>query len=151
MTCHDNKDTLHKVMVNLYGVEGIGKTGTLLELIELIKNDSSFKLTETHKINQTDISLIGNYKGKMVGVLTADDPVCHAEVAVFLDNCLRHNCKVIFVASRTRGYIYDTELDFANTYGYTFIKTSPLCICNSTSQNYKPLHLLFAEMLESVI
>ena len=143
----------NKALINLFGIGGIGKTATLTALYSLILQSSSFRLIKYCQISQTDLHVICEYEGKVVGIITMGDPGCEGEVETFLNLCTTHSCDRIFTASRTYGNIYNMVKAFANVNGYTFIETSPLYMRfpNAYNGNFDFLHKIFAYILLKLI
>ena len=143
----------HPVLINVFGVSSIGKSSTLAALFQLVKQSPTFQQIDYNQFNSTDFSVIFNYKGKRIGIITMGDSGCEDEVQNFLDECKSNFCTRIFTASRTRGEIFGEVINFANTNGYIFIETSPLYMRfpNGYNGDFKFMHEAFAELLEKLI
>lgn len=101
----------------IVGRGSVGKTKTLNILIELLDAATNKKPTTIEKVNKDDFRVvISDYKGCTIGICTPGDNSQELKA-----NCIffeKHNCDIIFTATRTRGKSKDVFYKYSEKNGY---------------------------------
>ena len=97
---------MKKTIVALYGSSGRGKSTALKKFIHQLKKNKNFdfiKLDDDYSNEKHDIVAIFDYNGIKIGISTAGD--IKKIIKNRVETCLikKHDCKIIFTASRTKG------------------------------------------------
>lgn len=89
-------------IIALYGRSNTGKTGTLKQLIDKMRN-SNFKDIGEYKIQEAedDLCCVLEYLGKKIGITTLGDGTDVLEDA--FDFMTRYNCDLYICATHTKG------------------------------------------------
>lgn len=113
-----------KYIICNYAKANWGKTETLLEVIEILKNSENFDSNQYKFINEKhdtgeDKWCHFKVKGKPVVISTLGDP--YSPQLEWLTDAAETEAKVIVTASRTRGVTLNHVYSVANKYGYDVI------------------------------
>ena len=117
-----------KMLIDVYGIGSIDKSGVLSRLIAKLKESNGYQQFQENRSSDAVLWVIGRYNARIIGIMTNGESVCENNLDVFLEECLKNSCDVIYTASRTYGKIYNKVKEFAINNDYTFIETSPLYI-----------------------
>lgn len=142
-----------KNLIVLRGVTAHGKSSTLNLLRQRLESDPNYKIikSEPHPNGYDWISIVEGSLGK-VGIITFGDPGTEEHVGGILQEMLANGVNIIFVASRTRGGVWEVLNSFAVEFGFNLIQTAPLY--SQTADNtslVESLNSTMAEMLYSMI
>lgn len=142
-----------KSLIVLRGATLQGKTSTLNLLQELLLADSRCKVVKSQPHpNGSDQAVIVSAPAGKVGIITFGDPGTEDHVNGLLNDMDAEGVTIIFAASRTRGCVWNLLNDFADTYGYNLISTSPLHSCDAGNQILiEILNTAESTMLASII
>ncbi|WP_311351567.1 hypothetical protein [Aggregatibacter segnis] len=96
---------MKKTIVALYGSSSRGKSTALKTFIHQLKKNKNFdfvKLDDNYSNEKYDIVAIFDYNGIKIGISTAGD--IKEIIKKRVETCLikKHDCKIIFTASRSR-------------------------------------------------
>lgn len=142
-----------KSLIVLRGTSGQGKTSTLNLLRQHLEDDPNYRIVESepHSNGYDWMSIVDGPWGK-VGIITFGDPGTEDHVGGVLNKMLNEGVGIIFVASRTRGGVWDTLHSFAKANSFEIIYTSPLHYEGGSDRVLiKTLNLVQVNMLGSMI
>ena len=102
---------MKKTIVALYGSSGRGKSTALKKFINQLKKNKNFdfiKLDDDYSNEKHDIVAIFDCNGIKIWISTAGD--IKEIIKKRVEKCLikKHDCKIIFTASRTKGETVST-------------------------------------------
>lgn len=106
-----------------------GKTETLKELIELLKNEKDEFILNEEDPNGKDIFVILEWNNRKIGIITQGDPGAEWHVKECLNKCLEFDTDYIVAASRTRNTpdsVYNILWNFINDHKAKGVETSTL-------------------------
>lgn len=106
--------------------ENKGKTSTLNFLIDKIKKQPNCSiLPSSYHFGGNDNVFIAKIGNDTIGVITAGDPGYENDVEKILNESNSPKCDLVFVASRTKGKIYETIWAFGQNNNIKIFETSP--------------------------
>lgn len=106
-----------------------GKTETLKELIELLKNENGEFIINEKDPNGKDFFAILEWNDRKIGIITQGDPGTEWHVKECLSKCIENNVDFIVAASRTRytpDSVYNLLWNFIHDHNAKGIETSTI-------------------------
>lgn len=106
-----------------------GKTETLNELIELLKNENSEFILNEEDPKGKDIFVILSWNDRKIGIITQGDSGSEWHVNDCLKKCVENNVEFIVAASRTRytpDSVYNLLWNFIHDHNAKGIETSTI-------------------------
>lgn len=131
-------------IIALFGPQNVGKSATLLELINVISNSGGSVAVPT--FNPSWGTLL-NYNGQLIGITTDGD-----SGQILQNNCkffINNKCDIMITATRTRGATVDEVFSLSKTLPAELIWAAKSYYANNTTIKATPAQINTMNNLEA--